>query len=195
MAPKGARVADVVLPIDLENAYGIAFLSFHELGSGQGCMPTACSDLRSPMGACDTRFWQRCDDGWTVDRTTGGGWQGSLAVQVMFVLGLEFALSKSDDLAPREIKRIGLQDDMTFIGSAAALNRSWRTIEGALADAGHRLRLVLSSMRTQNCRSRMATELPQNAQWRMATALRLGATPDAGPRSTCALRKGKEGDM
>ena len=33
------------------------------------------------------------------------------------------------------------------------------------------------------------TDLAQNAQWRMATALRLGATPDAGPRSTCALRK------
>ena len=61
-------------------------------------------------------------------------------MQVMFVLGLEFALSMSDDLGPREITRIGLQDDMTFIGSAAALNRSWSTIEGALADASHRLR-------------------------------------------------------
>ena len=38
-------------------------------------------------------------------------------------------------------------------------------------------------------------ELPQNAQWRMATALRLGATPDAGPRSASALRKGTDGDM
>ena len=37
------------------------------------------------------------------------------------------------------------------------------------------------------------TELPQNAQWRMATALRLGASPDAGPRSTCALRRGNDG--
>ena len=32
-------------------------------------------------------------------------------------------------------------------------------------------------------------------EWRMATALRLGATPDAGPRSTCALSKGNDGDM
>ena len=39
------------------------------------------------------------------------------------------------------------------------------------------------------------TELPQNAQWRMATALRLAATPDAGPGSTCALRKGSDGNM
>ena len=35
---------------------------------------------------------------------------------------------------------------------------------------------------------KLPTELAQNAQWRMATALRLGATPGAGPRSTCALR-------
>ena len=58
----------------------------------------------------------------------------------MFVLGLEFALSKSDDVALREVTRIGLQDDMTSIGSAAALNRSWDTMEAVLADTGHRLR-------------------------------------------------------
>ena len=39
------------------------------------------------------------------------------------------------------------------------------------------------------------TELAQNAQRRMATALRLGATLDAGPRSTCALWKSNDGDM
>ena len=39
------------------------------------------------------------------------------------------------------------------------------------------------------------TEPPQNAQWRMVTALRLCAASDAGPRSTCALRKGNDGDM
>ena len=39
------------------------------------------------------------------------------------------------------------------------------------------------------------TELAQSVQRRMATALRLGATPGAGPRSTCALRKGNDGDM
>ena len=54
--------------------------------------------------------------------------------------GTGIALSKSDDLAMGEFTRIGLQDDMTFIGSAAAVDRSWRNIEGALADAGHRLR-------------------------------------------------------
>ena len=35
----------------------------------------------------------------------------------------------------------------------------------------------------------------QSAQWRMATAVRLCATADAGPRSTCALRRGNDGDM
>ena len=38
-----------------------------------------------------------------------------------------------------------MQDDMNFIGSAAAMNRSWNSIEGTLADAGHRLR-------SYNCR-------------------------------------------
>ena len=61
-------------------------------------------------------------------------------MQVMFVLGLEFALSKSDAMAMGEFPRIGLQDEMTFIGSAAVLDRSWGKIESALADAGHRLR-------------------------------------------------------
>ena len=62
-------------------------------------------------------------------------------MQVMFVLGLEFALTKFDSKAPNGLTRIGLQDDMKFIGSAAALNRSWNDIEGgSLADAGHRLR-------------------------------------------------------
>ena len=53
----------------------------------------------------------------------------------MFGLGTEFALSKSGAMAPRGLTRIGLQDDMTLVGSAAAV-----IIEGTLADAGHRLR-------------------------------------------------------
>ena len=51
------------------------------------------------------------DDGWTLDSTTRGGWQGWRAMQVMFVLGLEFTLSKSDDQGPLEITRIDLQDE------------------------------------------------------------------------------------
>ena len=46
-------------------------------------------------------------------------------MQVMLVLGFVFALSKSDATAPRGLTRIGLQDDMTFIWSAAALIHSW----------------------------------------------------------------------
>ena len=61
-------------------------------------------------GSPVTQSSGRCDVGWTVDSTTKGGWQASRAMQVMFVFGLEFALSKSP--APREITRIGLQDDI-----------------------------------------------------------------------------------
>ena len=139
MPPKEGQDADVALPIDLENAYGRAFRSASLEAARTACpqLATICAAQWEP---CDTRFWQRCDDGWTVDGTTRGGWQGSRAMQVIFVLGLEFALSKSDELAPREITKIGLQADMTLRGSAAALYRSWSTIEGVLADGGHRLR-------------------------------------------------------
>ena len=55
----------------------------------------------------------------------------------MFVVWLEFALSKSDAATQQGVTRIGLQDDMTPIGSAAAMNRSWNKIESS--EAGHRL--------------------------------------------------------
>ena len=61
-------------------------------------------------------------------------------MQVMFVLGLEFALSKSDAAAQQGVTRISLQDNMTFIGSATTMNRSWNNIDSSLADACHRLR-------------------------------------------------------
>ena len=137
--PKEEQDADVVPPIYLENAYHRTFRSTCLEAARTAC-PQFAAICAAPWDPCDTRFWQRCDDGWTVDSTTSGGWQGSRAMQVTFVLGLEFALSKSDELAPSEITRIGLQDDMSFIGSAAALKRSSGTIEGVLAEAGHRLR-------------------------------------------------------
>ena len=81
-------------PIDLENAFGRAFRS-----TCWEAARTACPQLAAVCAAqwkpCDTKFWQRCDDGWTVDSTTRGGWQGSRAVQIMFVLGLEFLPSPS----------------------------------------------------------------------------------------------------
>ena len=82
-------------------------------------MPAVSSDL------CATR-----GSGRDVNSTTRGGWQGSRAMQVMLMLGLEFALSKSDATA-QQGTRIGLQYDMTFIGSAAAMNRSWNNIDGS----------------------------------------------------------------
>ena len=72
------------------------------------------------------RFWQRCDDGWTVDSTTRRGWQGSRAMQINVGARVGVCpLQVSCELAPRGLMRIGLQHDMTFVGSAAALNRSW----------------------------------------------------------------------
>ena len=129
--PKEGQDADVVLPIDLENAYGRAFRSTCLEAAASACLQLAaiCAAQWEPR---DTRFWQRGDDGLNFDSTTRRGWQGSRATQVMFVLGLEFALSKSDATAQQGVTRIGLQDDMTFIGSAAVLNHSWNSIEDAL---------------------------------------------------------------
>ena len=135
-APKQAQDTDVVLPVDLENAYGRAFRSTC-LEAARAACPQLAAICAARWEPRDTRFWQRCDDGWTVDSTTRGGWQGYRALQVLFVLGLEFALSKSDAAAQQGVTRIGLQDDMTFIGSAAAMNRSWNTIESS---CGHRIR-------------------------------------------------------
>ena len=57
---------------------------------------SACPQLAAICAAqwepCGTRYWQFCDDGWTVHSTTRGGWQGSRAMKVMFVVGLEFHL-------------------------------------------------------------------------------------------------------
>ena len=43
-------------------------------------------------------------------------------MQVMFVLGLEYAIAKLDDSSLIGVSQIALQDDMTFIGLAATLN-------------------------------------------------------------------------
>ena len=81
-------------------------------------------------------------------------------MQDMFLLDLEFALSKSDTMALDGLTWIGLWDDMTFIGSAAALNRSWNVIEGTLADAGHRLRGCRCGVWAPGCEQFEDRELP-----------------------------------
>ena len=139
--------ADVVLQIDLENAYGRAFRST--------CMEAARTACPQRAAICatalweDTRFWQRCDDGWTVDSTTRGGWQESRAMQVMFVLGLP-SPSLTSWLRARSR------------GSACRMTCStWCTIGGVLAEEQvtdsvatnvEYGRKDLSSLRTQNCR-------------------------------------------
>ena len=130
VTPKEGQDADVAPPIDVENAFGRAFRSTC-LEAARSTCPQLAAIYAAQWEPCDTRFWQRCDDGWTVDGTTRGGWQGSRAMQVMFVLGLEFALSKSDAAAQQEVTRIGLQDGRS---SGRLQNRSWNSIEGSLAD-------------------------------------------------------------
>ena len=122
------------------NAYGMAFRSTCLEAARLAC-PQLVAMCAAQWEPCDTRFWQRCDGGWIVDSTSRGGWQGSRAMQVMFVRGLEHEhdQAKLDTVAPDGLTRIGLQDDMTFIGSAAPLNRSWNEFKCTQAEAGHGL--------------------------------------------------------
>ena len=91
------------------------------LGSGEECLPSSCCELRGAMGILQHE-----------------------------VLHDERRVAGCKDHASNVCARVGVclfqdgragsaQDDMTFVGSAAALNRSWNVIEGTLADAGHRL--------------------------------------------------------
>ena len=73
VAPKEGQDADVVLPIDLENGKGRAFRSTC-LEAARGACPQLAVICAAQWEPCDTRFWQRCDDGWTVDSTTRGRW-------------------------------------------------------------------------------------------------------------------------
>ena len=68
-APKQAQDADVVLPIDLENARGRVFRSTC-LEAARSACPQLAAICAAQWEPCDTRFWQRCDYGWTVDSTT-----------------------------------------------------------------------------------------------------------------------------
>ena len=76
--------ADVVLPTDPENANGRAYWSTSRL-----VFPQFAAMCAAQWEPCDTRIWKKCDDGWATRNATRGGWQGSRAMQVMFVLGLE----------------------------------------------------------------------------------------------------------
>ena len=70
----------------------------------------------APWEPCDTRIWQKCDDGWVASKTTRSGWQGSRAVQVMFVLGVEHARRKCDDRAPRESRELHCRMTRPLLG-------------------------------------------------------------------------------
>ena len=92
----------------------------------------------------------------------------------------------SDSVAPKSLAR-----DMAFGKLQSRILSAAEAVQAAKPhhdmQKGHRAQCTAVH--------KSPTELAQNAQWRMATALRLGATRDAGPRSTCALRKGNDGDM
>ena len=80
-------------------------------------------------------------------------------MQVMFVVGLEHDFTKLDTRTPDGLTKFGLQDEMTFIESAAALTSAlWlRLATGSAGTSAVCGRLGLSSSRTNNYRWRSGT--------------------------------------
>ena len=105
------------------------------LGGGEVSLPSAGSSLRCTMGAM--RHDSLAEEQQARSRVA---WQGSIAMQMMFVLGLEHALVRMDQEAGQHVTRNGLQDDMPCAASAARLNQCWTRLEQTLVDAGHQLR-------------------------------------------------------
>ena len=93
------------LPNDLEIAHGRAFRSKCLEAARHAC-PQLAAVCVAQWEPCDTVFWQRLGDGWIVNSTSRCGWQGSRAMEVMFVLGLELALSNIET-SVSDVARMG----------------------------------------------------------------------------------------
>ena len=70
VAPKEGQDADVVLLIHLENAYDRAIRSTSSEAARTAC-PQLAAICAAQLEPCDTKFWQRCDDGWTGQHDKG----------------------------------------------------------------------------------------------------------------------------
>eukprot|EP00974_Lingulodinium_polyedra_P097926 9492931-Lingulodinium_polyedra.AAC.1 len=65
---------DVILPIDLENAYGRALRSVC-LEAAQTVCPRTAALAAAQWAHNNTRLWQKCGSAWTSASTARGGWQ------------------------------------------------------------------------------------------------------------------------
>ena len=103
-------------------------------------------------------------------------------------------VQSADDVPPKSLPR-----DMAF---AKLQSRIFGSSGGGSGCEATRWKCLRNNRHDAQCAGtwlarvgRPCTSQAQKAQWMMATALRLGATPDAGPRSTCVLQKGNDGHM
>ena len=88
-----------------------------------------------------------------------GGWQGSRATQVMFLLDLEHTLKKLDDGLFAGLSRIG------FIATGSNLSTPWRKLDAGSAvtsvACGH---WVMSNTKRRTCRERSGTFVRQSLE-------------------------------
>ena len=114
--PLGGLFAQRALKLPEQPVLRLLWIVLH---SGSLATPGSCSDAN--IGGLPAPLRRMagipCDAGW-----------------------IEHALTTLDNAALKLCARMGLQDDMTLVGSAAKLNGAWHELEATLAGAGHPLR-------------------------------------------------------
>ena len=128
------RDSDVIVGLDMENAYGRASRSSC-LGGVVDKAPALAPILAAQWRWCGTTVWQRVDGAWRRGTSRRGGWQGSRLMQNAYCCGIESSMQRA---LPRGPLRIGYQDDYYVVGRARAIVDGWEKWGGLclLTDTG-----------------------------------------------------------
>ena len=81
-----------MVPLDLANAYGAAYRSGCLRAAAKVC-PRLAAIAASEWQLNKTAVWTRVGGQWQQNFSARGGWQGSRAMQILFVVGLEASLT------------------------------------------------------------------------------------------------------
>ena len=136
---------DVLLGLDMENAYGRFFRSA-ALKATVARVPELAHLVLAEWGPGRTMYWQRIDGEWKISPTMRGGWQGSRLAMIMFCMSLEQSMDAMPQPVKDHVSRVGYQDDTYFVGNMYTLASEWDGVNEAFASGGHRLNGTKSSV-------------------------------------------------
>ena len=136
---------DVLLGLDMENAYGRFFRSA-ALKATVARVPELAHLVLAEWGPGRTMYWQRIDGEWKISPTMRGGWQGSRLAMIMFCMSLEHSMDAMPQPVKDHVARVGYQDDTYFVGNMYTLASEWDGVNEAFASGGHRLNGTKSSV-------------------------------------------------